>query len=140
MMIVKTYSELRTLGTFEERLKYLALRGSVGVATFGSDRYFNQEFYRSSTWRSLRNKIIVRDEARDLGIPGYEIYDGVRIHHMNPVSLDLLEEEDPSLFDPEFLICTSIRTHNAIHFGIAKDFNRLPKERKRGDTIPWRAF
>lgn len=137
-MKIRTYSELMALKTFEERFDYLYLRGFIGVTTFGFDRYLNQNFYNSSQWRSLRNKIIVRDRACDLAIPGREIFNAIRIHHMNPMTLEDVENGNPDILDPEFLICSSIDTHNNIHFGSSKDLLRLPTERRRNDTCPWR--
>lgn len=133
----KTYSELMTLRTFEERFKYLSLRGSIGVITFGFDRYLNQDFYNSGPWRSVRDEIIIRDGACDLAIPGYDIFNAIRIHHMNPMTIEDIERGDPAILDPEFLICTSLDTHNAIHFGSSKLIPRLPIERRRGDTKLW---
>ena len=136
-MKTRTYSELLTFRTFEERYEYLSLRGSVGVATFGFDRYLNQDFYNSRTWRVLRDKIIVRDNACDLGIQGREIFDSIRIHHLNPMSIEDVEQGNPAILNPEFLICTSINTHNIIHFGSSKNLTRLPVERRKGDTTLW---
>ena len=136
-MRIRTYSELITLPTFEQRFNYLSLRGSVGIITFGSDRWLNQDFYNSWSWRSVRDKIIVRDGACDLAIPGRDIFDAIRIHHMNPMELEDLEEGNPDILDPEFLICTSITTHNAIHFGSPQNLTRLPTERRKGDTKLW---
>lgn len=136
-MRVKTYTELRTLKTFEERFDYLALRGSIGIVTFGFDRYLNQEFYNSRLWRSARNEVIIRDHACDLGIPGRDILDAVRVHHMNPVTIEDIERGNMAIIDPEFLICTSIITHNALHFGSSDNLTRLPIERRRGDTKLW---
>lgn len=124
--------------TFVERFKYLRLKGIVGNATFGFDRYINQKFYHSSKWRSVRNAVIIRDDGCDLGVPGYEIKDHVYIHHINPVRLDQIESMDRNLFDLDNLICCSYDTHLAIHYG---DENLLPKtpiERKPNDMIPWR--
>ncbi len=134
----RTYSELITLPTFEERFNYLSLRGSIGVATFGFDRYLNQHFYNSGPWRSIREKIIVRDNAWDLAVPGRDIYDAIRIHHLNPITIEAVCIGDPALIDPEFLICTSINTHNIIHFGDSTQLRRyLPTERRKGDTKLW---
>ena len=133
----RTYSELITLRTFEERFNYLALYGSIGIITFGFDRFLNQDFYTSSLWRSVRDKIIIRDGACDLGIKGYDIFDAIRIHHMNPMTIKDLENGDPAILNPEFLICTSLNTHNAIHFGNSKNLTRLPIERRKGDTKLW---
>lgn len=137
MMGIKTYSELMTIRTFEERFTYLVLYKSIGVATFGFDRYLNQEFYNSWLWRSVRNKIIIRDHACDLAIPGREIFDAIRIHHMNPMTIEDIERGNPAILNPEFLICTSIGTHNAIHFGNSTTLSHLPSERRKGDTKLW---
>ena len=137
-MKTRTYSELLTLRTFEERFEYLAFRGSIGIVTFGFDRYLNQDFYNSRVWRSLRDKIIIRDNACDLALPNHEIFDSIRIHHMNPITVQDVEDGNPAILNPEFLICTSINTHNMIHFGSSKGSPRLPIERKRNDTCPWR--
>ena len=135
--MIRTYSELRRLPTFEDRFEYLKLAGQVGRATFGYDRYLNQRFYRSKEWRDLRNHILIRDEASDLGVPGYEIYDRAIIHHMNPLDVDDLVHSTDNLLNPEYLITVTHNTHNAIHYG---DSSLLPKpiiERKPGDTRLW---
>jgi hypothetical protein len=136
--VIRTYSEMVQYGTFEERFEYLSLHGTVGEATFGFDRYMNQQFYRSRQWRLIRNEVKVRDMACDLGIDGYEIYDRVIIHHMNPMTAQDLEEGRSEILDPEFLICVTHDTHNAIHYG-DKSLLRQPLiERRPGDTTPWR--
>lgn len=135
--MTRSYSELRRLKTFEDRYEYLKLKGSVGRETFGFDRYLNQMLYKSRRWLRIRDDVIVRDEACDLGIYGYDIHHNIIIHHMNPISRDDIENEDDSVFDPEFLICTSHNTHMAIHYG---DGSLLPKPlviRYPGDTTPW---
>lgn len=132
--MIRTYRELVRLPTIEERYRYLALRGYPGDATFGFDRYINQMFYTSREWRQLRKKIIVRDEGCDLGVPGYEIHSKIVIHHMNPMQPK--DDFDVHL-DPEFLITTSHRTHNAIHYGDESQLPRPPVERHRGDTKLW---
>jgi hypothetical protein len=135
--MIRTYSELAKLKTFYERYEYLKLTNVVGDKTFGYDRYLNQALYHSTMWRSLRDTIIIRDEGCDLGVPGYEITDMIVIHHMNPITPEQLEHGDPVVFDPRGLICTSHRTHQAIHYG---DKSLLPKpivERKPGDTTLW---
>lgn len=139
--MIKTYSELSKLKTFQERFEYLKLDGVVGQDTFGYDRYLNQLFYKSKEWKSLRDKIIVRDNGCDLGVEGYYIPKGAKIfiHHLNPItSYDLVEETD-QLLNPEYLICTSLKTHNAIHYG---DKNLLPVfepvNRTMNDTCPWK--
>jgi hypothetical protein len=133
----RTYSELCQLETFEERYHYLALKGTVGLATFGFDRWINQGFYHSSEWKSAKNQVIVRDNGCDLGVPGYEIYQGLLVHHMNPISLKDIEHGEEWIIDPEFLITTSLQTHNAIHYGDATLLPRGPIKRTRGDTTLW---
>lgn len=137
-MRIRTYSELQRCNTFEDRFHYLKLGGSVAASTFGFDRYINQTFYRSRQWRDIRNHVIARDEGMDLGCPGYEIYDRVIIHHMNPMSPEDIQHGDDSILDPEFLITTTHRTHNAIHYGDASLLVRPLVERRPGDTTPWR--
>lgn len=135
--MTRSYQELRRILTFEERFRYLRLRGGVGASTFGFDRYINQQFYRSTQWRQVRHHVIARDLGMDLGVEGYEIYDKIVIHHMNPMTVADIDDGDPSILDPEFLITTTHRTHNAIHYG---DENLLTKphvERHFGDTKLW---
>lgn len=133
----RCYTELCTIRGYEERFSYLRLSSQVGQATFGFDRYLNQRFYSSPRWRHARNLVIARDSGRDLGIEGYEIHDRVAIHHMNPVTPDGLINEDDSVFDPEFLITVSHRTHNAIHFGDERLLSKPPVIRRPGDTKLW---
>jgi len=133
----RSYSELSKLQTFEERFQYLRLYGVLGTSTFGFDRHLNQSFYQSKEWKRVRDAVIVRDNACDLGIPGREIFSGIRIHHMNPITVDDLELGSDIVLDPEFLICTSLNTHNAIHFGDSSSLDQLPKERTKGDTTLW---
>jgi hypothetical protein len=137
MTIIRTYSELHRLDTFEERYHYLRLGGLLGLRTFGFDRWVNQRFYKSQEWKSARNLIILRDNGCDLGVLGYEIHSGLLIHHMNPISLDEIKHGDESIIDPNFLITTSLRTHNAIHYGDENLLPRGPIERKSGDTTLW---
>lgn len=138
MKKIRTYSELRRLGTFEERYDYLRLGGVVGQSTFGFDRYINQMFYRSPQWKSVRDKVIIRDCSCDLGMEDREIFDHIIVHHMNPLSLEDIEERRDEIFDPEFLICTTHNTHISIHFGDESKLVRLPPDRKPGDTLLWR--
>ncbi|QNN98167.1 HNH endonuclease [Streptomyces phage Maya] len=133
----RSYRELRKLTTFAERFRYLALRGNVGQATFGFDRWVNQGFYTSREWRQARDRIIVRDEGCDLGIEGYEIHDRVYIHHINPITLAQLESGDPCLLDPDNLITVTHRTHNAIHYGDERLLPRPLVARQPGDTKLW---
>ena len=135
---IRTYSELIQLPTFEERFNYLRLDGVVGKDTFGFDRYLNQQFYRSSEWKRIRNRVIVRDNGCDLGIDDYEIHGRILIHHMNPISIEDLQHMSDLLMNPEYLICVSHRTHNAIHYGDESLIVTAPIERTQNDTCPWR--
>lgn len=137
-MSIKTYSELITLPTFEERFEYLNLQGRIGEETFGFDRYLNQIFYRSQKWKSIRNYVISRDNGCDLGLEGFEIYGKIIIHHMNPITLKDIERESDFLLNPEFLICTTHNTHNAIHYGDRSLLMTGPIVRTKNDTCPWR--
>jgi hypothetical protein len=135
--MIRSYSKLIRLNTFEERYEYLKLKGSVGKSTFGFDRYINQQFYRSAQWKSIRNFVIARDQGLDLAFEGYEIYDRIIIHHMNPMSVENIEHGDDDILNPEFLICTTHKTHNAIHYG-DKNLLALPIiERTINDTKLW---
>ena len=134
---IRRYSELCRLRTFEERFDYLKLQGVVGESTFGFDRYLNQLLYRSSEWKKVRNAVIVRDDGCDMGLADYPA-NRIIVHHMNPLSVEDLENRSELIFDPEFLICVSFNTHNAIHFGDETLLPKLPVERKPGDTRPWR--
>ena len=137
-MSIKTYSELILLPTFEERFEYLRLNGAVGKDTFGYDRYLNQVFYTSYEWKKIRDQIIIRDNGCDLGIPGREIGRRIYIHHINPLRKDDIVSHSEYLRNPEFLICASFETHNAIHYGDINLLPRDPVERKPNDTCPWR--
>ena len=136
--IIRTYTELSRLPTFEERYRYLRLTGQVGKETFGFDRYLNQVFYRSQRWKRIRDEVILRDNGCDLGVEGYEIHGRIIIHHMNPITLEDIERESIYLLDPEFLICTVHNTHNAIHYGDENLLITAPIERTKYDTCPWR--
>lgn len=135
--MIRTYYELRKLETFEERYRYLALHGRVGEATFGWDRWINQQFYTSVQWRQIRHRVIARDLGCDLGVGGYEIHDRLVIHHMNPMSIEDISHGDSSILDPEFLITTTHQTHNAIHYGDERLLPRPFVERRPGDTKLW---
>lgn len=137
MRKTRTYSELCQLETFEERYHYLELKGVLGARTFGFDRWINQRFYKSHEWKRVRNHVIVRDNGCDLGIEGYEIYSGLLVHHMNPISLDDIKHGEDWIIDPNFLITTSLQTHNAIHYGDESLLPRGPVVRERGDTTLW---
>ena len=137
-MSIKTYSELITLPTFEERYQYLRLGGAVGEETFGFDRYLNQAFYKSKEWLSIRDEIIIRDNGCDLGIEGREIYGRILIHHMNPITKEDILNRTEFLLNPEYLISTVKNTHNAIHYGDDSLLFKAPIERRKNDTCPWR--
>lgn len=134
---LRTYSELSSLTTIEERFQYLSIRGVVGGETFGPDRWINQIFYRSTEWRQLRNHIIVRDAGCDLGVAGFEVHDRLIIHHMNPMTVDEVKDRADVILDPEFLISTAHRTHNAIHYGSADLLPTRFVERAPGDMKLW---
>ena len=138
MKIIRTYSELITLPTFEERFNYLKLKGQVGKDTFGFDRWLNQIFYRDPEWKSVRDYVIVRDNGCDLGVDGYEINGRILVHHMNPISKEDILERSKYLLDPEFLISTIHNTHNAIHYGDKNLLMTAPIERSPNDTCPWK--
>lgn len=135
--MIRSYSDLRRLSTFEERFEYLLLGGQVGYATFGFDRHINQKFYSSFEWKRVRDEVIVRDNGSDLGIPGYEIYGNLLIHHMNPMSVDDILHGEEWILNPEYLITTTHNTHNAIHYGIQKLHPKVVTERNPGDTKLW---
>lgn len=136
-MITRSYSELRSLDTFLERYEYLRLKGRVADPTFGIDRWMNQDFYRSTEWKQVRQYVIARDLGRDLGVEGYDIHDRVIIHHMNPmVPHDIIHSAD-YILDPEFLIATTHNTHNAIHYGDRSLLRMEPVDRRPGDTKLW---
>lgn len=139
-MSIKTYSELITLPTFEERYRYLRIGGKVGEETFGFDRYLNQLFYRSDEWREVRDYVIIRDNGCDLGMSDREIPRGVKIlvHHMNPITIEDVMNRSRFLLDPEYLISTIKNTHDAIHYGDESLLITAPIERRKNDTCPWR--
>ena len=138
--IIRTYSELITLLTFEERFQYLKLDGKIGEQTFGFDRYLNQLFYKDPEWLSVRDKVIIRDLGCDLGLEEYEIgkCQRILIHHMNPITKDDITRRSRFLLDPEYLICTSHRTHTAIHYGDESLLPSKPIVRTKNDTCPWK--
>ena len=137
-MSIRTYSELILLPTFEERFKYLQLNGRVGDDTFGFDRYINQNFYRSAEWKRIRDLVIMRDNGCDLALEGYEIYGRILIHHMNPITVKDVELSTEYLMNPEYLICVTHNTHNAVHYGDEKLINKGPVVRIKNDTCPWK--
>lgn len=138
--IIRTYSELITLETFEERFLYLKLDGSIGEDTFGFDRYLNQLFYRSPEWKQVRNFVITRDMGCDLAIPDHEIINQqILIHHMNPLTKEDIINKSDYLLNPEYLICATKKTHNAIHYGDERILDQIvPIVRTKNDQCPWR--
>lgn len=138
-MNIRTYSELKALTTFEERFRYLQLKGSVGKETFGFDRFINQYLYqRSQQWKEIRDYIITRDNGCDLGIEDRLIGGRIIVHHMNPLTIDDIMRESDFVFDPEYLISTSHNTHNAIHYGDESLLVTVPVARSKNDTCPWK--
>ena len=136
--MIRTYSELSKLNTFEERYRYLKLNGAVGEETFGFDRFMNQNFYKSPEWKAVRDFVIVRDNGCDLGLEDYEIRGKIYIHHMNPILPRDIVNQSEFLLDPEYLISTTHSTHNAIHYGDENLLIKAPIERSKNDTCPWR--
>lgn len=137
-MMIKTYSELVRFKTLEERYRYLRIGGKVGEETFGFDRWMNQVFYKDPRWRDIRDEVITRDNGCDLGLEGYDIHGKIFVHHMNPVTKDDILYNFDSLLNPEFLISTSKRTHDAIHYGNEDLLPQSPIVRTRNDTCPWK--
>lgn len=138
MEMIRTYSELSSIKTFNERFEYLKLGGFVGEETFGFDRYINQKFYQSYEWKRVRREVIIRDNGCDLGVDGYEINKGIIIHHMNPITKDDIANITEYLLNPEYLITTMLMTHNAIHYGDVSLIQSIPIERAKNDTCPWK--
>jgi hypothetical protein len=137
MPMIRTYSELSDIQGFEERYEYLRVHSSVGVATFGFERWLNQTFYSSAQWKLVRYEVIARDLGCDLGVKGREIWNKIIIHHMNPIKVLDVTRADPAILDSEYLISTSLRTHNAIHYGDASLLERPFIQRRPGDTTFW---
>ena len=135
---IKTYSELITIPSFLERYRYLKLGGSIGEETFGFDRYLNQTLYRSPEWKRFRRDVIIRDNGMDLAADDYEIVGKILVHHINPLTVQDVIRRDPKIFDPENVICTSMNTHNAIHYGDESLLMIEPVVRTKYDTCPWR--
>ena len=138
MPMIRRYSQLRRYSTFEERYRYLRLQGTIGKQTFGFDRHINQSFYRSREWKHIRDFVITRDNGCDLGVEGYEIHGELLVHHMNPMTLDDIYHGNPNILNAEFLVTTTHRTHNAIHYGDESLLPKLHVERHPGDTTLWR--
>lgn len=135
---IRTYSELIKMENIQDRYEYLRLDSSVGRATFGYDRWLNQQFYKSDEWKRVRDRIILRDEGNDLGVKGFEIHGKVLIHHMNPIEKRDIVDVTEWLLNPEYLICVSHDMHNAIHYRTAMPYGYVLEERQANDTCPWR--
>lgn len=136
-MRTRTYRELIRIDDYEERFRYLRLDGTVGLDTFGFDRYMNQQFYASREWKRIRQQVIARDEGCDMAFPGYEIYDRIYVHHMNPMTPNDIKHGNEDILNPDFLICVTHKTHNAIHYGDERLLPRPFIERRPGDTKLW---
>lgn len=134
----KRYSELITIPTFQERFEYLRLNGRVGDFTFNGHRYLNQRLYQCPEWKSIRRRVIIRDGGCDLAVDGYEIFGNILIHHLNPITVADVVERDPCVFDLENLVCVSMDTHNAIHYGDGERLSKEPIVRTKNDTCLWR--
>ena len=135
----KSYEELIKLKTFDERYEYLRIGGTVGEATFGGERYLNQVLYTSYEWRMFRNEIIVRDVGRDLAMEDYDIHGLIIIHHINPISVEDVINRAPCIFDPNNVVCTSDKTHKAIHYGDIRLLPSQPIIRRPNDHCPWKS-
>ena len=135
---IKTYSDLIQIPSFIERYRYLRLGGKAGEITFGNERYLNQRLYRSPEWKRFRRDIIIRDNGYDLGMEGYSIQGKIIIHHINPITIEDLEQHNPIILDPENAISTIDLTHKAIHYGDESILTLDPVVRKPFDTCPWR--
>lgn len=139
MSKIRTYSELIQIPSFEDRLKYLRMNSSVGITTFGFDRYLNQRFYNSSEWKKVRSQVIIRDNGCDLACADFPIYSKILVHHMNPITVDDISESTEFLMNPEYLITVSQDTHNSIHYqNGSSPIKGILQERKPGDTCPWK--
>lgn len=131
-MLDKRYSEVIKLATFAERLEYLLLTG-VSVE---SPRDISEAFYKSSMWKAVREDIAKRDLGCDLGVFGIYIYGSIYVHHINPITQkDIENNVFRKLYDPENLICTSLDTHNIIHY--RKEIETPYVDRSPGDTKLW---
>lgn len=137
-MSIRTYTELMTLQTFEERFNYCKVTNGIGIETFGHNRYLNQMLYNSPEWRRFRREVIIRDEGRDLGCEGYELGTGITVHHLNPITVEQVLNRDPVVFSFDNVICCSNATHKAIHYSSLEICATAPIERFANDTSPWR--
>ena len=136
--IIRSYEALIKIPTFEERFEYLKLSSKVGDSTFGYERYLNQIFYCSPEWRKFRDEVIIRDMGLDLAMKDHDIFDRIEIHHINPITPEDIENRSPLLLDMDNVVCTSSRTHKAIHYGDASLLMKDPIIRRPNDTCPWK--
>ena len=137
--MIRSYTELQKLSTFEERFEYLKLNGRIGDITFGWKRYLNQGFYQSDEWKKIRRRVIIRDGGCDLGVEGFDVLDKfIVIHHMNPLTTEDVEKHSPFLVSLDYLICCTDLTHKAIHYGNKDLLIKNPIARTPNDTSPWR--
>lgn len=138
-MGVKSYSELMKIEDFQERINYLKTNSKVGETTFGGNRYLNQMLYHSEAWKRAKRAVIIRDKGNDLGHPDHPILSKeVYVHHINPITTDDIINRKGCVLDPENLISSSRRTHDAIHYGGDAQLSTGYEERKPNDTCPWR--
>lgn len=137
-MMIRNYTELTKIDSYEKRFEYLKIGGKIGIDTFGHSRYLNQILYKCDEWKKVRREVIIRDKGCDLGISGYEIFDKIIVHHMNPITIEDVLNRKPEIFDPEYLISVSHNTHNALHYGDKRLLCLDPIERRPNDTCPWR--
>lgn len=131
MKKMKSYNELITFNSYEERLDYLMLIDFNA----SSPRHSSMQFYKSKAWRGTRQKILVRDGWWDLGIVGVAIHTNLLVHHIEPITYKDLVNNSNKLLDPNNLITVSIDSHNVIHYGRKKTDVYI--ERKEGDTKLW---
>ena len=136
--MIRTYSEVIKFTDFIDRYNYLRLDGTVGKETFGFERFLNQKFYNSKEWLAVKREVIIRDNGCDLGLDGYEIHGKILVHHMNPIEQNDILRRTDILLNPEYLISTTLETHNAIHYGNENILPVLIPERAKNDTCPWR--
>lgn len=135
--MIRVYSDLIKIPTFKERFEYLKLTPGDDYHALRKFRYLNQRFYNSYEWKSVRNQVRIRDNGLDLGCEGFDISGRIYIHHINPITIEDLENRSSKLLDMENLISCSFDTHEAITYS---DENLLPKPfvgRKPGDTTLW---
>nr|DAT41873.1 MAG TPA: HNH endonuclease bacteriophage, HNH Endonuclease, DNA.52A [Caudoviricetes sp.] len=137
-MKIKSYSEMCSFSTFIERFNYLKLNGKVGIETFGFDRYLNQVLYCSQEWKRFRRQVIIRDNGCIFGLDGYDINGRLIVHHINPITLEQIEQRDPMIFSMENVVCVTHNVHEAIHYGDESLIPTDPIIRKPNDTCLWK--